>query len=438
MQLSHAEFLEQLAPTIAGLYLVGSVGNLAAAVGSLRRRNVGRMLAWGGLTALFGWLAWQAWNGSPPELAETTKAAIDRRLGPVTLTAGSLIGLLVFYVGRRWFVVPAVAWTVLNASLLWLGMSLTDAHFAAIVGRPDNLPIVAMVYLLGFFTWLGTAQAVENDRRLAAGQPPTEHDFRDSVLVWPDAVYVELILAVMATAVVLAWSLLVRAPLEPPANPAVTPNPSKAPWYFLGLQEMLVYFAPWMAGVTIPALTIFGLMALPYLDPNPRGSGYYTIRQRRWVYLVFQFGFLQLWVLLILIGTFLRGPNWSFCGLYEYHDPTRLSEMANTSLAQMFWGYLLGRSVPTVPTGAGILVELGHIVRREIAGLACMTAYFVGLPILLRYTFLRTAYQQMGRCRYAVMVLLLLTMFALPLKMLLHWTLHLSYLVNIPEYFFYF
>ncbi len=438
MQLSHQEFLEQIAPTIAGLYGVCCAGNLVAAAGSLRRRHWRRLLAWGLTAALFGGMAWQAWAGSPLELAETTKATIDRLLGPVTLTVGSLVGLIAFYLGRRWFVVPAVAWSVLNASLLWLGMSLTDAHFAAIVGRPDNLPIVAMVYLLGFFTWLGTAQAVENDRRLGAGQPPTEHDYRETVLVWPDAVYVELILAVIATVVLLVWSLLVRAPLEQPANPAVTPNPSKAPWYFLGLQEMLVYFAPWMAGVTIPALIIFGLMALPYLDPNPRGSGYYTIRQRRWVYLVFQFGFLQLWVLLILIGTFLRGPNWSFFGLYEAHDPAKLSEMANNSLAQLFWVHLLGSSVPLVPTGVGWLAELGHIAWREIAGLVCTAAYFVGLPIVLRYTLLRNVGQQMGRGRYVVMALLLLTMLALPLKMLLHWTLHLSYLVNIPEYFFYF
>jgi hypothetical protein len=438
MQLSHQEFLAEIGPAIAGLYLVACAGNMAAAVGSLHRRNLGRGLAWAGFAAWFAWFAWRAWGGQAPELDTAVKAAIDRALGPVTLTAGSLAALSVFYLGRRWFVVPAVAWTVLNASVVWLGLSLADAHFATIVGRPDNLPIVAMVYLLGFFTWLGTAQAVENDRRLASGRPPTEHDYREPVLVWPDAVYVELILAVIATVVLLVWSLLLQAPLEQPANPALTPNPSKAPWYFLGLQELLVYFAPWMAGVTVPALIIFGLMALPYLDPNPRGNGYYTIRQRRWVYLVFQFGFLQLWVLLILIGTFLRGPNWSFFGLYEYHDPAKLSTMANVSLAQYVWVHLLGRSVPRVPAGVGAVAELGHILWREIAGLALMAAWFVGLPVLLRYTLLRDAYRQMGCARYVVTALLLVTLLVLPLKMILHWTLHLSYVVNMPEYFFYF
>ena len=64
----------------------------------------------------------------------------------------------------------------------------------------------------------------------------------------------------------IVWSVLVAAPLEEPANPAATPNPSKAPWYFLGLQEMLVYFDPWLAGVIFPTLIIVGLMAIPYMS----------------------------------------------------------------------------------------------------------------------------------------------------------------------------
>ena len=131
-------------------------------------------------------------------------------------------------------------------------------------------------------------------------------------------------------------------------------------------------------------------------------------------------------VLLILIGTFMRGPNWSFFGLYERQDPSKLLPMTNISLAEYFWAGLLGRSLPH------------QIIWREIAGLGAMAIYFVGLPILLRYTLLRRAYRLMGRARYIVMILLLLTMLTLPLKMILNWTIHLSYVVNIPEYFFYF
>ena len=117
----------------------------------------------------------------------------------------------------------------------------------------DNVPIVAMVYLLGFFTWLAAAQAVENDRRGVAGQPPREAEDAQRVFVWPDLVYSELIAAVTLLGLLLAWSLLVPAPLEQPANAAITPNPSKAPWYFLGLQELLSYGDAWLAGVAAPA-----------------------------------------------------------------------------------------------------------------------------------------------------------------------------------------
>ena len=141
------------------------------------------------------------------------------------------------------------------------------------------------------------------------------------MLVWPDLVYIELICMVLITAGLIAWSLLLQAPLEQPANPVVTPNPAKAPWYFLGLQEMLVFFDASIAGVTLPVLIILGLCAIPYLDVNPRGNGYYTIAERKFAYVIFQFGFLQLWIFLILVGTFLRGPGWAFFGPFEAHDP---------------------------------------------------------------------------------------------------------------------
>ena len=93
-----------------------------------------------------------------------------------------------------------------------------------------------------------------------------------------------------------------KAPLEEPANPTWAPNPAKAPWYFLGLQEMLVYFDPWMAGVVLPVLIIVGLVAIPYIDTNPKGNGYYTIMERKMAIWLFMFGWLVLWVYLIIKG----------------------------------------------------------------------------------------------------------------------------------------
>jgi hypothetical protein len=111
-------------------------------------------------------------------------------------------------------------------------------------------------------------QAYNNDKLIEAGQPVDEqYDApNDKVLVWPDLVYVELITIVLFSAFMLVWSIGLPAPLEEPANPSESPNPAKAPWYFLGLQEMLVYFDPWMAGVVLPSLIIVGLMGIPYMD----------------------------------------------------------------------------------------------------------------------------------------------------------------------------
>jgi hypothetical protein len=302
--------------------------------------------------------------------------------------------------------------------------------------RPDNVPIVGMVFLLGFFTWLATRQAIQNDDCLARGGEPAEKQFAQKVLVWPDLVYIELITMVILTAVLIVWSITLRAPLEQPANPVVTPNPSKAPWYFLGLQEMLVFFDPAIAGVILPALIILGLMAIPYLDFNAQGSGYYTIRQRRFAYLTFQFGFLQLWILLILIGTFMRGPNWNFFGLYEPRDPYKVMALNNVKLSEYFWVLWLGRGLPQTPPGSGAVSELFHILWREIAGVVVLAGYFVVLPAVMARTVLKSFRQRMGRGRYVILTQLLLMMLSLPLKMMLRWMFNLSYVVSFPEYFF--
>ena len=368
-------------------------------------------------------------------MAEGLKTAIDSVINPVTFTLGAFITLLVLYLGRRFFVSPAVAWAGLNASLLFMGLSMTDPEFTAVVTKPDNVPIVAMVYLLALFTWLAGSQAVTNDRRLQHGSPPVEKQYGEKVLAWPDLVYIELICMILVMVVLVVWSLTLRAPLEQPANPTVTPNPSKAPWYFLGLQELLTFFDQWLAGVVLPGLIILGLMAIPYLDCNREGSGYYSIRQRRFAYLVFQFGFLQLWILLILIGTFMRSPNWTFFGPYEVRDPHKLQALTNVKLSTYFWDGL-GLGVPEVPPDCGAFVQLGYILWREIAGLVLLAVYFIGLPPLLGRTVFRNLRRRMGLGRYTLMVLLLLLMMIVPLKMILRWSLKLSYVVSVPEYFF--
>src|ERR687892_426230 len=99
----------------------------------------------------------------------------------------------------------------------------------------------------------------------------------DKIHTWPHLVRGEFLVTLFVIVVLTLWALLIDAPLEEPANPTRTPNPSKAPWYFLGLQEMLVYFDPWHAGVVLPSLIIVGLMVIPFIDINPKGNGYYCL-----------------------------------------------------------------------------------------------------------------------------------------------------------------
>jgi hypothetical protein len=191
-----------------------------------------------------------------------------------------------------------------------------------ISSAPDNIPIVAMLFLVPFFTWLGLKQSRANDRLIdRLEQDPklakTHHrkaepwrpGWARDIHVWPYLVRIEFLAAVIVTVVLFVWSITLNAPLEEPANPNLTMNPSKAPWYFLGLQEMLVYFDPWIAGVVMPSIIMVGLMVFPYVDPNPLGNGYYTLKQRRFAVGMFCWGFLM-WILLIVIGTFIRGPGW--------------------------------------------------------------------------------------------------------------------------------
>src|SRR5271167_1708771 len=112
----------------------------------------------------------------------------------------------------------------------------------------------------------------------------------EKVDVWPSLITREYIAAAGCLLVIMLWSVLMNAPLEVMANPNVTPNPSKAPWYFVGLQELLVYFDPWIAGVVMPNLIIVGLMAIPYIDTSPKGIGTYAWKERPYAITMFLLG----------------------------------------------------------------------------------------------------------------------------------------------------
>ncbi|MBK5292014.1 MAG: cytochrome C [Acidobacteriia bacterium] len=299
-----------------------------------------------------------------------------------------------------------------------------------ILATPDNVPITLLLFVMPFYTWYGLKQSFANDRLIGQLEAnpemakthhrktqPYRPEWVREVHVWPYLLRIEFLAALIVTIILFVWSITLNAPLEEPANSTLTMNPSKAPWYFLGLQEMLVYFDPWMAGVVLPSLIIVGLMVIPYIDENPLGNGYYTYKQRRFAIWTFIFGFIILWISMIIIGTMIRGPGWMWFWPGQTWDHNRLIFEVNRDLHEIF-----------------------GIRNRWIAfalGGGATTAYLVGAAIgihkLITLTpFARKIYQRMSLLQYTVMQVFLITMLALPVKMLLRLLFRVKYVWVTP------
>ena len=132
----------------------------------------------------------------------------------------------------------------------------------------------------------------------------------ESVYAWPNLLMAELIVLVLTISAILVVSLLFNAPLEQPVNVMHPPNPAKAPWYFLGLQEMVSYSAFW-GGIGVPTVFVLLLLAAPYIDRSPKGVGKWFARERLLANTIF-LTLAVVNVIFIIIGTFFRGPNWTF------------------------------------------------------------------------------------------------------------------------------
>lgn len=129
----------------------------------------------------------------------------------------------------------------------------------------------------------------------------------DKVNVWPHLLVIEFLALLACTAFLVLFSIFVNAPLLAEANYNKTPNPSKAPWYFLGLQELLAYFDPMIAGVTIPGVGLVGLTLAPFIDKNPSNLP----DNRKFAITLFTF-FMMFWTTLVIIGSFFRGHGYNF------------------------------------------------------------------------------------------------------------------------------
>ncbi len=369
-------------------------------------------------------------------MPDFAKTLIDSVLADArTFFAVTVLGFVAMICFRETLATPNVGWGLLNLMLLFLCISLTDYDFRQIVGKPDNVPIVEMLFIVGYFTWLFFYRANDNDRRRAEGRPLLEQEKNEKVLTWPDLVYTEMICMIAVTAILVLWGIALQAPLEEPASAVKTPNPSKAPWYFLGLQEMLVYYDPWLAGVVFPSVILGGMMAIPYIDFNKLGNGYYTFNERKFAIITFMFGFLPLWVGMIILGTFLRGPNWNVFGIYEFWDVHKLEALNNVNLSEYFW-YGLGLPLPMAPAGAKFAQQAPYILLRESVGFVAVLGYLGVMPMVMAMTVFKKFFIRMGFVRYMVFSNLVLMMAALPLKMVARWAVNLKYFIAIPEWFF--
>lgn len=291
------------------------------------------------------------------------------------------------------------------------------SNFLEILFLKDNEVIAIFSFIVYFFAAVAFYKAFKYDRERSKGvRPPEGSSGDDKILTWPYLVRKEFLVAIFLTAGLLVWGIVTDAPLEEIANPSVTPNPSKAPWYFLGLQEMLVYFDPWIAGVTFPSIIIFGLMAIPYVDVNPKGNGYYTFRERWFAITVFSFGYLFLWVMLIVVGVFLRGPGWLLFWPWEEWNPHRIVAETNYDLTQFI--------------GIDSTTLLGSII-----GGGVVLIYFL-LGMAIPYAIMKSKkseiLQKLGFIRYMTVAFLFWSMIGLPIKMVLRLVFHLKYIWVTP------
>jgi Cytochrome b(C-terminal)/b6/petD len=315
-----------------------------------------------------------------------------------------------------------------------------------VAANPDNIPVVGLLLLVPFFTWFGLRQAFENDRLIAKLEKdpelarthhrktqPYHPSWQKEVHVWPYLLRVELLAAIIVTVILLVWALTINAPLEEPANAAITMNPAKAPWYFLGLQEMLEYFDPWIAGVAMPTFIILGLMAIPFIDANPLGNGYYTYKQRRFAVWTFLVGFEGMWLVLTLIGTFIRGPGFMWFWPTATWDPDRIEFLATRNLDQMFGidGKWLAHILPASQQ------PYAEIWAKGLFGIIPVGLYFVVAAwmfykIITSTPFSRKIFGRMSLLQIVVMEVLLVFMLSLPLTFFMRHLLRIKYVWETP------
>ncbi|MBI5816074.1 MAG: hypothetical protein HZB29_10765 [Nitrospinae bacterium] len=241
---------------------------------------------------------------------------------------------------------------------------------------------------------------------------------------WPYFVWIVFLCILFVLVFFWGVSFIFDAPLEEEAAWAKTPNPAKAPWYFIGLQELLVYFDPWIAGVLLPGQILVGLVLIPYVDISPTEQGKFSFFNRKFAVSFFSFG-LFLWFFLILIGQWFRGPSW------EFYWP-----LIDYPIGGMHWTY------PGVPLKVS---EAGTANVPNIIGFIGLVLFFGGgmvAPYLVAMMAgtnkiaarLKEYLDVLGPIRYVLIQVHVLLTLSVVVKMVLRLVFGFKYVVTTPYF----
>lgn len=210
-------------------------------------------------------------------------------------------------------------------------------------------------------------------------------DREEEVLVWPDLVFAEFVAAVLFTITLLALSWAVNAPLLDRANPDFTPNPSKAPWYFLNLQELLLHMHPALAGVVVPTVALILLAVIPYIDRSNEGQGVWWGTPNAKKIAIFAAVYAALVTLLLI-----------FIDKFDVTTPRRIQ----TDIAWPDWTKSIWTPLPGLSTGGldfahwnvfnpnanatNLHINLPALIVEQLIPIACMAIAPVILVFLIR------------------------------------------------------
>jgi hypothetical protein len=273
-----------------------------------------------------------------------------------------------------------------------------------LLGEPDRLAFLLLLGLvlatLGLGGWLarrGRLRSFSDEERAAGAEP---------VACWPYLVRLELVAALATLLVVSWWAMFLPLELGPPADPTVTPALAKAPWFFVGVQELLQYFDPWLGGVMLPLLSLLGLAALPYIDRDPRGTGRHELRPAALIALL---ALLGLWLVPAGVGLFLRGEHWSWGPIWR--------------------SAVLDQPVAPVMASLGERLRLGPLGGQVLGAALCLGPF---LLLGLGWRMLRDRFATLGLARYLIAGSLLILLAGVGLKVVLVLALRARYLWGTP------